>query len=341
MGALYEDVEQFFGSIFARYGRFLAQNPVVFIVLSLLTSSLLGMGLVTLRYETRVAHLYTPMDSIAIKDQKYLAGIFTSDNRQTYYKHQLIQEGTYGEVIVFANNTDDPDNVLQKDVIEEIWDLYETLTSVISEDGGFGYQELCAIRQNVCAVDGSHLLKYLHESEDCQMPSNRSLRFPDGTGYWEDMSDVLGHISFDNHYLRAKAFRLRFNLAHDIQSTRRYAQSWERQFLRAVKEYSSLHLDISYAVSGSLDIELADDLASDTKFFSLTIIIMAMYASFVTSGGDWVSTRMLLAQAGVVAALLAIMASFGLLCMCGLVFVDICGVMPFLVLGEFLFSFII
>ncbi|ELT98645.1 hypothetical protein CAPTEDRAFT_154215 [Capitella teleta] len=148
------------------------------------------------------------------------------------------------------------------------------------------------------------------------------------------MSDVLGHISFDNHYLRAKAFRLRFNLAHDIQSTRRYAQSWERQFLRAVKEYSSLHLDISYAVSGSLDIELADDLASDTKFFSLTIIIMAMYASFVTSGGDWVSTRMLLAQAGVVAALLAIMASFGLLCMCGLVFVDICGVMPFLVLGK-------
>lgn len=334
MGALYEDVEKFFGDIFASYGKFLARYPVVFIILSLLTSCLLGMGLVSMKSETRVAHLYTPMDSQAIKDQEQLMELFDSDNREAYYKHQLIQEGTFGEIIVLPNGTSDDDNVIQKEVIDEIWLLYETLKQVVSEDGGFGYEELCAVRQNTCIVDGLYMLSLLHNDPDPKLPSNTSYHYPDGTGFWINIHDILGEMNAEDAFIRAKTFRLRFNLAHDVEGTRRYALSWERQFLKAVADYQTRHLNIMYATSGSLDIELADDLASDTKFFSLTIIIMALYASFVTCGGNWVSTRMLLSQAGVMAALLGIMASFGLLCMCGLVFVDICGVMPFLVLGR-------
>ena len=66
----------------------------------------------------------------------------------------------------------------------------------------------------------------------------------------------------------------------------------------------------------------------------LVSVVQVLYTTFVSSGGNWVSSRMVLAQAGIVAALLSILASFGLVSLCGLKFVDLCGVMPFMVLGK-------
>lgn len=68
---------------------------------------------------------------------------------------------------------------------------------------------------------------------------------------------------------------------------------------------------------------------------------MITYASIVCSGGDCVSTRALLANAGVVAATMGILASFGLFSFIGVQFVNIVGVVPFLILGMtcFYFSF--
>jgi len=47
-----------------------------------------------------------------------------------------------------------------------------------------------------------------------------------------------------------------------------------------------------------------------------------------------------LAYMGVVAALLAILGAFGFLSLIGSRFVNLCSVMPFLVLGNFTYSFI-
>ena len=49
MGALYEDVENFFGDIFAWYGRIVARHPIAFIVAPLVTCCLLGLGLLKLQ----------------------------------------------------------------------------------------------------------------------------------------------------------------------------------------------------------------------------------------------------------------------------------------------------
>ena len=102
MGALYEDVEKFFGDIFASYGAFLARNPVSFILVSLLASCLLGMGLLSTRYEQRVEKLYTPMYSLAAQDQAALEAVFPDRTRDAYYSYQMLHHGTFGEVRVYG-----------------------------------------------------------------------------------------------------------------------------------------------------------------------------------------------------------------------------------------------
>ena len=67
MGALYEDMEKFFGDIFAWYGRVVARYPVPFVVVPLVVCALLALGCFDLKYETNLETLYTPIDSMAAK----------------------------------------------------------------------------------------------------------------------------------------------------------------------------------------------------------------------------------------------------------------------------------
>jgi len=67
MGALYEDVENFFGDIFAWYGRRVARRPLPFLIVPLLACSLVGLGLFNIHYESDLENLYTPVNSRAIQ----------------------------------------------------------------------------------------------------------------------------------------------------------------------------------------------------------------------------------------------------------------------------------
>lgn len=341
MGALYEDVEKFFGDIFAFYGRFVARYPIVFIVISLLTCSLLGMGLLNIKYEKDVQKLYTPIGSPAFKNRARLAMIFPDTTREAYYPYQLIYHGVYGELIFIGQGQDD--NVLDEENIAEIQSVHDRILDLTVEgtDSGLHYVDVCAMRNGVCVIDGAQILDVI-QRHGCY---NRSVRYvTDRRGYDVDLNDIVGGIidvgdvkdngDVDADCLRARVLRLRFNLKHDTDQQRALSVLWEKRFLAEMESYRPPEgLDNAYTTSESLDTELAGHLSKDTKFFSLTIVIMVVYAIFVSSGGNWVSTRTLLAQAGILAALLAILATFGLLSLCGMLFVDICGVMPFLVLG--------
>ncbi len=338
MGALYEDVEKFFGDIFAAYGRFLARYPIVFIALSLLLSCLLGLGLVNLRYENSVEKLYTPMGSPAFKDRERLSEIFPESTGASYYFHQAVHPAPYAEVVFVPR---DGGNVLKLQHMEVIRALDGRLQKITAEDDerGLNYSLLCAKRNGECVVDGDVILKSLSDNT-CMKSLGKEMVVNDSTGETFDLRTSLSGISSKNNCMTAKALRLRYNLVRDTEEQRTLSLLWERRFLDSMAAYlqhrTDDSLDLAYSASASLDLELAEHLGKDTKFFSLTIIIMVLYSVFVSSGGNWVSTRTLLAQAGILAALLAILAAFGLLSMAGMVFVDICGVMPFLILGKIL-----
>ncbi|XP_052286900.1 patched domain-containing protein 3-like [Dreissena polymorpha] len=98
--------------------------------------------------------------------------------------------------------------------------------------------------------------------------------------------------------------------------------------------FSTIELDVAFANHLSLDEELDKNINGDIALFSITFTLMLTYACVATMNmRDAVNQRALLGGAGILAAGLAIIASFGVCMAIGLEFVSIVGVMPFLIIG--------
>jgi len=167
MGALYEDVEQFFGDIFAWYGRQVARFPWVFIIIPVLVCCLLGLGLFSLSYETEIEVLYTPIGSQASIDQDYLLRMFPDMTADNFYIHQQLTQPTFAEVIIVVKSDDDDDtcqnNITSTDILNEIQMLYDVIFNLTvqgdDEDSVYSYSDVCATRDDKCFVDGSIFLE--------------------------------------------------------------------------------------------------------------------------------------------------------------------------------------
>jgi len=97
MGALYEDVENFFGDIFAWYGRRVARRPLPFIIVPVLICSLLGLGLFNIHYESDLENLYTPVNSPAVRHRQTLRRLFGPYSTPgAFYPHQVRSGGGEG-----------------------------------------------------------------------------------------------------------------------------------------------------------------------------------------------------------------------------------------------------
>lgn len=292
MGALYEDVENFFGEIFDKYGKFVANYPLVFILISLVSCTFMGLGILNISYETRSEKLYSPSTSQSVQDLERLQGLFPDRTKDAFYRHQLIWQPSYAEVLFRSR---DAGNLTEADLGEVAGvDVGVRALTVGEGSRGHDYTDVCAQRRGQCVVEGGNL------------------------------SSAEG----------ASSLLLRYQLRHDTPHQVALSLLWEQQFLRYLHHVTSPRLHVTYGVSQSHDLEVARDMQQDVKFFIVAVVLMVVYASLVTTVTDWVSCRVLLAWAGVLSVLLGIWAAFGILCLCGVKFIDICGVMPFLMLGQ-------
>jgi len=96
---------------------------------------------------------------------------------------------------------------------------------------------------------------------------------------------------------------------------------------------------MEWTVVLSVQLESRDHVGDDTRLITVSIVAMLVLATVTgwscrpcacANGG-----HVVLAYMGVVAALLAILGAFGFLSLIGSRFVNLCSVMPFLVLGNF------
>ena len=131
----------------------------------------------------------------------------------------------------------------------------------------------------------------------------------------------------------SKAIKIRFNLKGETRGEERQRHlRWQEAMMEQMKRYKNPHIEATFVTSDSLEIELQDHVGGDTKYFVLSVVAMLVSATFAGSGGS--ADHVVLAYTGVVAALLTILGTFGLLSLIGTSFVNLCSVMPFLVLGE-------
>ncbi|XP_012938836.1 patched domain-containing protein 3 [Aplysia californica] len=316
---------------FYKYGHFLGSHPAPFLVLPLLICSGLAVGFLFYNPETDVEKLYAPMDSRAVKDRSRVEAAFpdlSGTNFDPFSTNRLIAQA----VTIFRSRNEHA--IFTEEVIEELSNFYDSVWEIRIQDDGknYTYNDLCAVKDGVCAVDGAFLFSAFFKG----MLSMNAVTFPVWSGieamdlqlYFSDVN-----VSRDGILQAAGSYKMAFPLRTDTEKLERLSLAWELAYIDFMSTVNLTTVDISYAVSQSLNLELDKGTSGDIFYFSLTFTIMITYASIVSSGGDCVSTRALLANAGVVAALLGTLGAFGLITLIGVRFVNIVGVMPFLTLG--------
>ncbi|XP_033734658.1 patched domain-containing protein 3-like [Pecten maximus] len=324
----YRHHEERLGRVFEIYGRLVSRYPMVIIFVCLLVNCLLfGLGILNLESETDTEVLYTPRGARVYNDKMDLDKIFTDKSDSNFYPRGIIGLNKECHVIVQTKNGS---NILTPSYLEEIKrvdtfvrNISQTKNATIS-----AFSDVCALRNGACVVSGDFLFtenfkKHLLAKNITFPVFSRSI-----------ISTNFGDVRSSNGTLEFSSMVfLRYYLRQNTIEASMKSADWERAFVDAMETFDSAMVSVAYSASISKDEELSKNISGDLKFFCLTILIMLVYATCATSGGNCVSERQNLGRASVLATCLAIASSLGLLSALGVKYVEIAGIMPFLVLG--------
>ncbi|KAH9515398.1 hypothetical protein Btru_014364, partial [Bulinus truncatus] len=309
---------------FYHYGYFLAKHPLWFLILPVVMCVVFAVGFVKYNPERDIETLYTPANSRAIQDRE-TGGEDIPDLSATILTRRSAPTGSWSRVWPYSEG-------FRQDVFS---------LRVVKDGQNFTYEDVCVRRLagpngvTMCATDTDI---FLFDPRFSNALSAGRVTYP----FWSfgtqgmDLSLYIADVemSEDKTILKAAgSFKFSFPLRQDTPEVRERSLAWELEYAEYMKNKEFSTVEFSYAISQSLNLELDKGTKGDIFYFSLTFTLMITYASLVSAGGDCVSTRALLANAGVLAAGLGIMGAFGLVTICGVRFVNIVGVMPFLTLG--------
>lgn len=314
--------------VFRQYGELVGRHPLPFIILPIIVFGALGAGILRLEVEDDTEKLYFPKDSRAFTERNKVLQTFPDRNKDIY---NTFAQNVYEEAGMFLfQPRNATDSIFSQNVATEILTILGIVTSF--NVNGVTYEEFCAKFDGRCVVSGAEYVTPHFRS----LVAIGNVTYPvwvdPSTGEKRDLSTdvadvttLTGGVLKDARVLKTE-FRLARSLPHSVQ--------WQYMFLKyAIDHMQTNYTNVSYKMLYSLGDELDKATKGDLFLFGLAILLVVIYASLVTAGGDAVSTRCVLAFAGVLAAALGILASVGLLSLCGFKFSNIVGIMPYLIIG--------
>lgn len=329
-----DKMENFFGKHFERFGHFVATHPWKIILIVTLVNGALGIGMLRLNYVIDVQKVYTPIGSQSSKDSDKVRSLFPDASGTLFLGYQMPNTGRYGEVVVKSKMG----NVMSSASLTELAIFYSFLWDISTTDESGAevrLGDICAKAYGNCSIDGNLFV----DPEFVTAASAGTVGYPffihsqKGPLFYEQL---VGGASISNGVLSsAVAFMFRINLRTDSDYYIQTAKKWQVSFIEKLKIYHSSFFDIAYSHSDSLSEELNANVTGDITFFSLTFTLMITYAcvATITARRNCVGQRAYLGYGGVVAAGLSLVSAFGLGSLCGLDFVSIVGVVPFLIIG--------
>lgn len=320
MGDCYVRHEDRIARIFGMYGKFLERHPVKILVISITVNCLLGLGMLRLEVESGAERLYTPVNSQASKDRSFLENIYPSSSE--FYAHK--ETADFAEVLIL---TKDRGNMLTSTFLDDVTSVDEFVRNSISitQSGTvYKFSDVCAKQSSACVVSGDIVLS----SEFKQMMLANNITYPEFNQ--TSISSLFASPSASNGVLTSA---IGLKLTYYLRSS--YSEQWEKEFVKTIPNAVVNISELAYSYSDALDNELEENIGGDILFYSLTMTFMMTYACIATSrlNGNCIADRSLLGQAGVLAAVLSILSSFGFVSLIGVKFMSIVGVMPFLIIG--------
>ncbi|XP_056011580.1 patched domain-containing protein 3-like isoform X2 [Ostrea edulis] len=320
MGDCYLKYEEKIGRLFGLYGQFLERHPVKILVIAIAVNCLLGLGMLRLEVESGAERLYTPVNSQASKDRDYLENIYPSTLE--FYPHK--ETTAFSEVLILTKTRGNMLTSAFLDDVKKVDNYVRNSISITVAGTVYRFADMCAKQSGACVVSGDIFLS----NDFKQMMLVNNITYP--IFKETSLSSLLASPSASNGMLvSAIGVKITYYLRNS------YSDQWEKAFVAAIADVPVNVSELAYSYSSALDDELENNVGGDILFYSLTIALMMTYASIATSrmNCNFIADRSFLGQAGVFAAALSILPSFGFASLVGVKFMSIVGIMPFLIIG--------
>ncbi|XP_068757015.1 patched domain-containing protein 3-like isoform X2 [Montipora capricornis] len=325
-------LEIFFGCL----GKGIAKHPLVTISASVVFVTVCSVGFVWFESENRTVKLFIPQDSQALDDLNTAEKYFRVKNRE--------------EIILLVASSNHP-NVLAPECLQQAFEAYHAVVGLPS------YVDYCVtlsgaqaksvkdcmminplefLRYNESDIDRKTLAQILDELNEAN--NNTTTLTRNGRPFQFNFKRMFGSVSWrDKSVIGAKAIQMVYFIRDpDDEDASKKILEWEKTFLDKVSSLVDTLscFEVYYLSERSLDDAIAESSGSDVMLVSITFSLMITFACVML--GKFLNPltgHSLLANAGVFAVALGILAGFGLAMWCRVPFVSLVGVLPFLVLG--------
>ncbi|XP_063715914.1 patched domain-containing protein 3-like isoform X2 [Symsagittifera roscoffensis] len=349
-------IKRLTGTISTWYGCFLTENPWVVILINLFFATLLLCGLFINESLTDFEALMTPNNSASLKDRRLISDIFYEHGDEDYIPSHNPYPPLYAEALIVPR--DPSGNLLSEEYLVQIiafeYFVYSEIQLQI-QGRVYKYTDLCAKHSTHCVKEG--ITKYIkmkdHEEFFDKLEKNKE----DSFSFAKDLTWPIKNDDFlptfisntsitDGKATSAQALKLRWYLrqAHDTGAYDK-SLSWLKNYEEKVMQFSTsdnflsyanseCKINITFAMSETLNMLLNSAPPSDTYLFIISYIFVLLFTMFVTGGTNWVTSRSFLAGVDVIALGMATVAALGMVGMLGTQFVSSVSIMPLLVIGN-------
>ena len=325
-------LERFFGW----FGEGIAKHPPITISLCLVFVSICSLGFVWFKSESRTVKLFIPQSSQAIDDLNTAEKYFRIKNRE--------------DIILLVASSDHP-NVLAPDCLRQALKAHQVVMELES------YSDFCVtltgakansvkdcmmisplefLQFNESNLNSKTLIQVQNEINKAY--NNSGILMRNGRPFWYNLNRMFGGtVRKDGGITEAKALQMVYLMRDPRdEDMNKKVLEWEKTFINKVSSLvdSLSCFEVHYSSERSMDDAIAESSGSDITLVSITFTLMITFACVML--GKFLNPltgHSLLANAGVFAVALGILAGFGLAMWCRIPFVSMVGVLPFLVLG--------
>ena len=320
---------------FVCYGGAIAKHPLITIQICIVLVSLCSVGFIWFQTENRTVKLFIPQSSQAIDDL---------DRAEKYFRLKIREE------IVLLEASSDRPNVLEPDCLRQAFKAHTAVMEVES------YLDFCATlsgnkskSQDDCMMVNPLEFVQFNESklddkditdvqQDLDKAFNDTALMRNGRPFRLSFNRMFGSVKRDRgSIVSAKALQMVYIMRDPSdEDENEKVLKWEKNFIDKIAslEDELPCFKVHYSSERSLDDAIAESSGSDITLVSITFTLMISFASVML--GKFLNPltgHSLLANAGVFAVALGIVAGFGVAMWFRVPFVSIVGVLPFLVLG--------